>query len=186
MPTVTIGSNTYDVYADLPTAQAYLAAQLTAITWNDPNTTPDQQSAALVSMTRVLDRQKWQGEQTDGYETHAWPRSGLIYADGTDVDPTIVPDALVNACMEGAAQLLDGSTLEDVSTTQNITRSLKAGSVQIEYFREIDGSPRFPQVIMELIGLWLGGMSAIPFGAQAKGTDGKTAFRDTYDVKQGF
>ncbi|HEY5410183.1 MAG TPA: DnaT-like ssDNA-binding protein [Caulobacteraceae bacterium] len=186
MPSVTIGSNEYDVYADLPTADAYLAAQISATDWNDPATTDDMKSAALVSMTRTIDRQQWQGTQTDGYETHAFPRTDLKYADGTEVDPNIVPDAVVNACMEGAAQLVGGAAFQDAATTFNNVKDLKAGTVDIAYFRTIDESPRFPQVVMELIGLWLNNGSGGVVGSLSSGTGRRTTFNDTYDVRQGF
>jgi hypothetical protein len=185
MPTVTINGVDYDVYADLPTAQAYLAAQITATAWNAAD--PTTQSQALVSMTRTLDRQLWQGAQTDGYETHAWPRTGLYYPDGTPVDPESVPLALVDACCEGAAQLVDGSTLQDVANTFNYDKVIKAGSVSVEKFRQVDDAPRFPQVVQELIGFWLGGDSSnIPVGARSTGTGGRSIMGEKYDVNRGF
>jgi hypothetical protein len=184
MPTVTIGGNDYASYVDLADAQVYLAAQVTATDW--AAATPDQQSAALVSMSRTLDRQPWLGTQTDDYETHAWPRSGLFYADGiTPVDPNTVPDAIVNATCEGAAQLLAGVQIEDEATTFNFTKSLKAGSVEIVNFRQVDPAPRFPQVVQELIGLWLGGQFTLQ-GSKSSGTRGRSIMEEQYDVRRGF
>lgn len=185
---VTIAGTDYPAYADLATANAYLAAKLDATAW--VALTDDQKGAALVSMTRTLDRQVWQGAPTDGYEPPAgmaWPRSGLSYPDGTPVDSTSIPDAVVYACIEGANLLASGSDLESTSSTASLTRSLKAGSVAIEYFRQIDQQSRFPQAIMELIGFWLGGSNS-GMVAVATGTCGETAFGDCeqYDVNQAF
>lgn len=185
MPSVTIGSNNYDVYADVETADVYLAAQVSASTWNDVGTTSDQKAAALVSMTRILDRQQWAGAQTDGYETHAWPRSGCFYPDGTAVDSGLVPQAVIDACCEGAAQLVAGGTFQDTPDTFDFNRVVKAGSVMVERFRQTEPSSRFPQVIMELIGPWLGGGVGI-VGSKSTGTDGRTIMNEDYDVSRGF
>lgn len=186
MPTVTINGVNYDVYADLATANDYLAAQISAATWNDAGTTDEQRSQALVSMTRTLDRQRWVGTQTDGYETHAWPRSGVFYPDGTPVDPGLVPQAIIDACCEGAAQLLDGNGIQDSPDTFDYNRVVKAGSVMVERFRQTDPQPRFPQVVAELIGFWLGGGQNLPADSLSSGTGGKTIFNEQYDVNRGF
>lgn len=183
MPTVTINGNDYDTYADLPTALVYWAGQIEAT--DIMAMTSDQQSAALVSMTRVIDRQVWQGEQTDGYETHAFPRSGLTYADGTPVDSGSVPCQIAEACMEGASQLASGASFQDQANTFNTTKTLKAGSVEIDYFRQLGPFSRFPQTIQELVGLWLGGRGNV-FGSESTGTGAKTIFNEQYDVNRGF
>jgi len=180
---VVINGNTYSAYADLVTANLYLAAQIQAVDW--AGATDDQKGSALVTMSRIIDRTRWQGTQTDGYEDHAWPRSGLSYPDGTPVDPNSIPSQIVDACCEGAALLIAGDTFQDTASTFNTTKVLKAGSVMIENFRQIGPQPRFPQIIQELIGLWLGG-STTPRGAVSSGTCGKTIFNETYDVNRGF
>jgi hypothetical protein len=184
MPQVEIFGNSYDSYADLPTAIEYLSANIEASDFLTASA--DVQGQALVSMTRTLNRQQWQGKQTDGYETMAWPRSGLFYPDGTPVDPNSIPDAVVSACCEGAADLCAGSNLMDAANTFNYTKRLKAGSVEIENFRQVDDVPRFPQVVQELIGFWLGGGGDLPVGSQSSGTCGKTIFNESYDVNRGF
>lgn len=183
---VQIGDVSYDSYASLPYAQLYLAAQIQATTW--AASTEEQQSVALVSMTRVLDRQTWQGEPSGPVSGpwHAFPRSGLFYSDGTTpVDPEVIPTEMMDACCEGAAILLAGYPFQDEPDTFNFNRIIKAGSVMIERFRQIGPQPRFPQIIQELIGLWLGG-SDTPFGALAHGTRRKSIFNHRYDFNRGF
>jgi hypothetical protein len=185
MPTVTIGGVDYESYVDLADAQRYLAAQIEATAFLAA--TPDQQGAALVSMTRTIDRQTWQGTATDGYANGAWPRTGLFYPDGvTPVPPDVVPFQIIDAVCEGASLLINGSNLQDVPNTFNTQKSLKAGSVEVVNFRTTDPSPRFPQVVQELVGYWLGGGSGFPVGSVASGTGGRTVFNEQYNVNQGF
>lgn len=185
MPVVTINGNDYDCYIDLADALIGWAAQPEAITILAM--TPDQQGMYLVAMTRTIDRQVWQGAPTDEYqEPTAFPRTGLFFSDGvTPVPSDVVPMQVSEATAAGAALLANGSTLQDQPNTFNNTQKLKAGSVEIDYFRNIDPQPRFPQIIQELIGLWLGGAFTLQ-GSRASGTNGKTIFNELYDVNRGF
>ena len=182
MPTVTINGVVYEVYGDLPDANAYLQAQITATAWAAASDLTKSQ--ALVSMTRVLDRQKWLGQPTDGYLGMAFPRTGIFYPDNQPVDPGIVPFEVIFATFEGAAQLVAGVSIEDVASTFNYNRLIKAGSVEIEYFRQTGAAPRFPQVIMELIGQWLGGVGQV--AARAFGTRKRSIMGEKYDVSRAF
>lgn len=186
-PQVVIATQSYDSYIDLADALEYLAAQFSDDATAFLALTTDDQGRCLVAMTRTFDRQRWQGTRTDDAQGHQFPRTGLQYADGTPVDPDTIPGRLAEATAEGAAQIANGSTLQSASSTANLTKTLKAGSVEIDYFRDanFDAAPRFPQVVQELIGMWLGG-AGLPIGSISAGTDGRTAFKDKYDVKQGF
>ena len=182
---VTIGSNEYDVYVDLDYADTYLAANIDAQAWS--LATDDQKGAAIVSMTRLLDRQNWQGTPTDGYAAHAFPRSGLFYSDDANlpVDPYTVPVAVLEACCEGANLLIGGTDITATSNTFNQQKILKAGSVMIENFRTTGPFPRFPPQVQELIGQWLGGRPG-PALASSTGTDGRSIMERQYNVDQGF
>lgn len=178
---VTIGAVTYDVYASNQIADDYMAAQLSSAgtAWRAAAET--DQNRALVSATRLIDRQTWQGTRDDQYFPLAFPRSGLIDPDGVAVDAYTVPQRVIDACCELAASLLDGSTAQDQSSTENLTQSLSAGSVSISYFRSAEQtSNRFPQPVQELIGLWLTG-STISLVGSSTGTDEQSAFSESYD-----
>lgn len=183
-PTVTIGGNVYEVYADLPTANEYLAAQISAESWRAA--TDDTKCMALVSQTRLFDRQAWQGEPAAAGQPHAFPRTGLTYPDGSPVDPTTVPQQMSDACCEGAAALIDGAATQDTASTDNTTRILKAGSVLIEYFRTVPVDLRFPLPVQELIGFWLAGAAGALALSQASGVDGCSEFKRDPDFSQGF
>lgn len=183
---VTIGATTYEVYADIPTADAYLEGQITADTWRASDETT--KARALVSATRLIDRQVWQGEKTDSYQESAFPRTGLTDADGVEVDSTTVPQQVVDATCELASAMVDGSNVQDSSQPgENTTQSLRAGSVAISYFRSIQGlGQRFPQIIWELLGLWLAGSQGGTLGCVSHGTGGKDQFKRGYDFNRGF
>jgi hypothetical protein len=189
MPYVEIpqsGGVEYDTYIDLADADIYLAAQITATGW--AAATPDQRSAAIVSMTRTINRQTWQGKPSDGFESAAWmafPRSGLVYRDGSPVDPTTVPQEVIDATCEGASYMLNGVPIQDESSTFNPTKIIKAGSVMLESFRLIEPLPRFQPAVQELIGQWLGG-GPLATGAESSGTEGRSVMKEQYNVNQGF
>jgi hypothetical protein len=168
-PTVSIGSDDYPSYADLDTADTYLAASVTVANWSTAS--DDNKGKALVSATRLLDRQLW----AVGYTTF---------------DLRLAVPAIVSACCELAGMFIDGSTdpLTSSSTVQTI-KDLKAGSVQISYFR-IDPAlaARFPTIIQELVGPYLAGSAAFASVATGYigGTDQCSAFDSTYGLNRGL
>lgn len=184
---VTIGDYTYWVYADVPTSIAYLTGQFSDDATAFLASTTDQQATALVAMTRTLDRQYWQGAPTDPlHQANAWPRIGLCFPDGTPVDAYMTPQQIIDACCEGAAMLTNGSDLQATQNTANLQRSLKAGSVTIENFRQVIGtSPRFPQVVQELIRFWIGG-SPTALGSESTGTGRKAESDRQFNLTRGF
>lgn len=183
---ITIGAQDYEAYETVAQISTYAAAAIgdAPDAWRAADA--DTQGRAGVSATRTLDRQSWQGTMTDPNQGHAFPRTGLTYADGTAVDPTAIPQQLLDADSELAMALTAGATFETDASTENATRRLKAGSVEIEYFRIPGTGTRFPLAVMELIGLWLGGLSTVD-GSEASGVCDKTSFgRPNYDLSRGF
>lgn len=154
-----------------PVADAWLAAS-----------SQDKVRAAVAS-TRMLNRQAWEGAPTDSAQSLAFPRTGLFYPDGSAVDSATVPQRVNDAACEIAALLVSGSPVQNDPNVQT-TRTLKAGSVMIEYFRNIEPLTPFPQNVTELIALWLGG--GVSFAATASGTHDKTSFDQEYRFVRGF
>ena len=193
MAEVTIPGTTgtvYDVYISLAEADAYLEAQISATTWQgltDSADDVDQKERAIVSATRFIDRQLWQGEKTDPYQLHAFPRTGLTYPDsGDDVPSDAVPQEVLDATAELASLLLDGSDVQsNTDPGTNLVQSLKAGSVAISYFRGESLLSRLPTILDELLGFWLAG-NAIAVSTTSYGTDRESQFEDQYDFNQGI
>lgn len=174
---VTIGANQYDVYADQATADAYLEADSNATAWRAA--TDDTKGRALVSATRILDRQTWQGEKTESDQALEWPRSGIA-----DVDEGSVPQKIIDACCELAAAIVDGYDAANNRTTDTNIKRQKAGSVEIEYFRPLDPGTRLPLPVWELIKAWLSGNVSIA-ASIATGTDGCSDFDNDYSLTRG-
>lgn len=167
MPTVSIGSdNDYTVYADIPTADYYMLGSVTVAGW--ATASDDNKGRALVSATRLLDRQLW----AVGYTTF---------------DLRVAVPAIVDACCELAGMFIDGSTDPlTSSTTVQTTQSLKAGTVAITYFRiDPNLAARFPTIIQELVGPYLAGSGNTVATAYVGGTDVCSGF-ETYDLVSGL
>jgi hypothetical protein len=166
MPTVTINAVDYDVYADLDTADEFLAADFSADAWR-AETVVDQKARADVTATRLLDRIRWAGEKTDPDQLHAFPRTGI-----TGLDEDTVPQPIIDASIVLAKLIHAGSSVDSQPSTQsgNIRRQ-QAGSVSIEYFFPLDDPTRLPVEIEELIAPYL---ATAAFGSLAFGTCGRS------------
>lgn len=185
MATVTIDTVDYDVYITVEEADEYLAGQISATAWR-ALTGQDDKARAIISATRLIDRQLWQGEKTDPDQVHAFPRTGLTYPDSGDaVDSASVPQEVLDATAELASALIDGSAVQDSLTPlgSNV-QSLKAGSVSISYFRA-ELLDRFPVIIQELLGFWLAGAVGLALSI-SHDTDRESAFEDEYGVNEGI
>lgn len=169
--TVQIGDQAYDVYADIATADDYLNAEFTAAAtrWRDATLTDDTEKArALVSATRLVDRQTWPGSRTSEYQVLEWPRTGTGIS---GIDEDVVPSQIEHATILLAAEINNGNTsVIGSDSTDTRTKRQKAGSVEIEYFRDLDGGPRFPTAIQELLAGLFGGRAVIA-GSIASGVD---------------
>lgn len=152
---VDIGEGTFEVYADVDAANEYADGATHGATWR-ASTDDDAKGRALVTATRTLDRQQW----LDAYNTPE------LRAE--------VPN-IVNASIEMAFALMDGSDLQNQQSTAERIRSMQAGSVSITNFRGIDTPTRFPQIVQELLRGYLGSDSSL-FYSKAVGTDGLTEF----------
>lgn len=158
MADVTIDGEDYVAYAAVEDADVYAGAASHATTWR-AETDDDVKGRALVTSTRTLDRQVWK----EGYTTFA--------------EREAVP-AIINASIELAFAIKDGSEVQSQQTTTERVKSISAGSVSITNFwtGATETAMRFPLIVQELLLPYLGG-SAGTFGvAVATGVDGKTIF----------
>ena len=180
-PQVTIGDSVdYDSYADLATADAYMAATPNAAAWAALDS--DTRGQLLVTATRTFDRQVWQGTATDDAvaEGHQWPRTGL-----SGVEDDELPTDLVYGTIELAWYIQTTPAVQTSINTENLKKRQKAGSVEIEYFRSFANAlTRFPLPVQELIGKWLGGAGFA--GASASGLCGESVAARRYNLNRGF
>jgi hypothetical protein len=182
MPQVDAGGETFLVYADLDTATTYSSGALHATVWAASD--DDTRSKALVTATRMLDRQTWKGTRADPAQALAWPRANTGVA---DVVPTVVPGDIVAASIELAFALLEDTTIQSSPNTAEKIHSITAGSVSITNFRTaVNSNPtRFPQIVQELVARYLGSSSGLAIGAKATGTDGESIFPNDFGIAFG-
>lgn len=188
--TVTIGGTDYEVYADLATADAYMAAQIgeAATAWaaSVAASTDDTRRAALNVATQMLDRLAWDGEKTDAANTHAHPRSGMTDREGAEVASATLASDIVNACIELAAWLLVDADVKDrAQATAGNVQSVTAGPASVSFFTPQLGGPRMPRAVHELISPYLASSSATAFGS-AYGSSVDSDFEadcDYFDVE---
>lgn len=177
MPTVTINGTSYEVYANVATADLYLQADLSLFqTWDGAS----EKEIALVSATRYLDRQRWQGTKTSDVQPLAWPRTGVIDRYGNSIASASVPQAIIDACCLLAATFVtDPSLMTKLDQSSNIAE-VQAGTARVRYFKPQSVSAgtatKLPSVVQDLIGQFL----AVSFSAVsgAFGTDGESSFCD--------
>lgn len=176
MPLPTVGD--FTVYAGTDEADAYAEGALQADPWRAAD--DDTKGRALVTATRIFDRQRWKGDKTVANQDLAWPRSNT----GIDtVDPAVIPEDITNGSIELAFALVDGSTVQyDQNTSQKI-QSMQAGSVSLSFFRGADGIPiRWPLPVQELIRDYLAGGMLTLAGPISSGVDGKSVTRQDFGL----
>jgi len=182
MGTVNISGKTYNIYGThitddagppvVPSASTYFGASLNASAWNDASLT--QQAQALVTATRILDKQTWVGAVTDSATPQplAWPRTGATNCrTGVAVPDDEVPEGIVFGSYELALAILADATVQTSSSSgSNVRRTRSKDKVgdleterETEYFTStnIPGSNtnagRFPPAVQEFVACYFGG-----------------------------
>lgn len=166
MGSVTISSNSYDIYGTSAAADIYLGAKLGAADWSGASA--DTKSRALVQGTRLI--------------------RTYLAARGHDLDPAEAVDVEVEeANYELAfALVLDPTIASNANSGSNIRRT-KAGSAEIEYFRPVEGS-RFPVEVQVILNGWLSSQgSSGSAGAFSSGTcEESTLCADDFGLSEGY
>jgi len=187
MATVTIDGNNYDVYVTVADCTEYLAGD---VLLSDDWSTAVNPEQALVSATRLIDRQTWQGDRTDVPPTQPleWPRTGVTDKYGNAVDSASVPQSIIDACCILAGLLVQDSTLFEQQDTGSNIRKLKAGSAEIENFKPTSagkGATKFPPQVQELLGQYLASGATL-VAPVSYGTAITDAFGTGYGLNKGY
>lgn len=190
MKTVTIQGDDYAVYADIDDGDRYYNADVSAfaVAWRAAD--DDDKARGLVTGTRFIDAANWKGEKTGGAgQANAFPRTGLVYPDGSPVDPATIPERVEIASIMLAGWFMEGTAAQNAANVASGTKRLKAGSVEIEYFggigRANDGGVQYPDFFLSLLGFWLYG-TAQAAGAKAFGVCRPSATRRKFGVSYPF
>lgn len=182
MPTaLAVGTNTY---VSLEDASAFLDDSASGAPWAELD--EDTQNRCLLTATRLLERQCWNGTKTDPVQVMQHPREGLVNKNGEAVDSSTVAQEVIDAECELAFLISQDADQETAGGIGNNISSVGAGSAKVSFFRPTGGaggvgSQRFPPIVFELIGQFMCGFGggSPPF---ITGTDVVSSFSD----EQGF
>ena len=176
--TITIATVDYVSYASVAEADAYLAVDpVRGTKWG--TLTVDEKGAKLVAATRRLDLLKWKGAKTgdDATQLNQWPRTGLVYPDGSNVSTTEVPDQIANATIILAGSIAINAAASTAGSSASNKKKVVAGPVQLEFFRPTAGKPLQDETAFELVAFFfLAGGSAVGVGGYASGCDQSSSF----------
>lgn len=182
--TVTIGSDTFTVYAltSDPNADTdsfwnlRLGAERTA--WEDAD--EDDQNRALVMAADWIDRALiFTGDKTVSTQDREWPRDSATCGD-TAIDDGTTPDDIFRAqAWLAGVVLVDNATVTSDGEGSNV-KNVKAGTVMVGFFRPTDGTSsdvRLPQVAHDYTKCYT--EAALALGVTAPtvtGTDQESSF----------
>lgn len=176
-----VGTNCYISRLD---ADTYFGDHIEYDTWN--GFANDKKDRCLVTATRMIDRQVWQGEKYQDAPTQLldFPRSGLTDEEGNEIDETTVPQFVLDATCELALSLGKDATVQTEQDTGSDIKRMKAGSAELEFFGTRTTGTRFPTIVHELLGRYLESSSALS-GPFTSGTDTETGLED-YELSGGY
>ena len=176
--TVTIGSDTFSVYAltaDANTdADSFWNVRLGAGKTAWEGATEDDQNRALVMASDWIDRAiNFTGDKTVSTQDREWPRDNATCGSTAVADGT-TPDALAHATFWLAGQVLDDNDKADGDGTGKNIRSAKAGSAKVEFFNATSGT-RLPTTAMDYVKCYMDTGDII---SKAYGTGSSSSFDD--------
>ncbi len=150
------GGTEFNVYGTQAAATIYFTGSPNAAVWNALDA--DAQARLMVQATRLFERLLWDGSKVAEDQVLAFPRTGLTDRNGMPLPTDAVPTIVEEAAYELALILNSSTDVLNKPTTGTNVKRLKAGSVEIENFRPTDTtSTRLPQIVHEMVGLWLRG-----------------------------
>jgi len=178
MGQVTIQNDVYDVYGDEAGADDYFAAALHGAAYQDAQ--EHERRQALVTATRMFDRQTWQGTITDDVTPQPlqWPRKNVVDKYGNPIDENTTPTQIIEGAYELANILLSDTSIQTQPSSGSNIKEVGAGSARVVFFQPTWRTQgRFPQIVGELVNQFLAaavqGLSAF-----ASGTDVDSFFKD--------
>lgn len=202
---VTVGGVPEILYGTRAGAKAYHAGNSAGSSW--AALAADAQRNALITATRLLERQAWAGAPTEpvdksdyssqpaGTQPLQFPRTGLSDANGVAVSSTSIPYQVDYATYELALVLsADPATVQGQQVATSLVKEHRLlerveGAVTVDETNKyltadqagiVPG--RFPQAVMELIGLWLAGGAGAADQSPEIGDNGSSSFIECQDL----
>ena len=170
---VTVGSDTFEIYAGLPATKSYINGKRTDAAQSFRDLSDDDQARTLNDVTLFLDRQAWQGTAKLVGTTLQFPRSGLLDSTGAVIDDATQLAAIARAVGELCAIAADDEdALESADTSANIRRADAGGGTGVEFFNPtttLGGTATtLPTPAQQLLGQWLLGDSDATTGPRGQ------------------
>lgn len=136
--TVTVGSDTFSVYALTSDAVADLTSywnlRLGAVAAAVAAASSDNKKKSLAMAASWIDRAvQFSGDPTVSSQPRAWPRNSATCNDKTIADNS-TPDNVAKAEFELAGQLLVDSSIDASVTQGSNVRAVKAGPAGVDFF----------------------------------------------------
>lgn len=174
--TITISGNVFNVYGPRADADVYFSGKLNSASWTGALTT--DRDKALVSASRVLDLESWEGVPTDLVTPQAlsWPRTGVSDKNDVPVGTTAFPRDLLYGYYELAQQLIVNPSLNESSDQGSNIKSVTADVVNVRFFRATTGT-RLPTIVHSYISQFLD-LDSVDGGGFASGTDQCSEFEE--------
>jgi len=145
----TPGGATANSYADVALGDTYHEAHLYMTSWEDAS--EDEKGRALVTATRMLDTWfDWVGTVASDTQALRWPRIDAYDPDGRLLASDEIPAAIANGTIELARELLAGNREADSDTETQGIKSVKAGSVDIEFKESVTSKP-IPDAVQSML-----------------------------------
>lgn len=118
-------------YITLAAADTYFSGVIYSTDWDAA--TDATKEKALVTATRIIDRQTWAGTKVVHVSDLEFPRTGLSDKDGLAVASDAIPQVLLDAVCELANALISDSSLATHTSGAGKVKNYRAGDVAMTY-----------------------------------------------------
>ena len=147
----TVGGASANSYVTVAEADTYFDERHEATAWTDTSD-PDVKVRALITATRRIDLEHFEGRKTAETQALEWPRCGAT-DDNFEVSSDIIPVRVKHATFEMALALLDALTgdedlLEDSGL--RFFRRVKLGPIEVEPRDGVMAAP-LPDIVRRLL-----------------------------------
>ena len=137
----TPGASTATSFLSVARADEIASERAFSTNWTSISSTATKQ-AILSTISRLLSlKPEWLGVASYPAQSLAFPRTGLIRVNGSEIDPTTIPLEVELATFEWAlAMSVSDTSLPLSQSVQGLTK-LKAGPVELSFREEIEFKP---------------------------------------------
>jgi len=178
-----VGTNSYGSQSE---ADAYFEDSVHNNTWS--SYTSEQKDQGLVTATRQLERQSWDGTKEDSTQILDFPRTGLYDCAGNSITADESLTYIKEAEFEYSLAILqDNSILTSSNVSGSNIKKAEAGSAKVTYFRPVTGT-KYPLPVLNIVKcFFLGNSSSTPTMRVSGNSDGSSfTSAPAYGLNRGF